>query len=164
MRVLLNSMRVKGLYGAIPIGFLALTLLLAGCFAPDDFEVRAVSISDLNSLGTDKTELGVDLVLYNPNGYSVQIQDSRLGLWLSGDSVGTLRFTSTEAIPKKAEAPVHLEATLDSELMGRLLSNHAFEYLVQGAPIRVEGWVKGKAGWFQSTLDIRHEQRIGLMN
>ena len=164
MRVLRSSMRDKGLSGLKSIGLLALTLLLAGCFSPEDFEVRAVSISNLTSLGTDQTELGVDLVLYNPNGYAVQIQDSRLGLWLSGDSVGTLRFTSSEAVPKKSEAPVHLEATLDSELVGRLLSGHAFEYLVEGAPIRVEGWVKGKAGWFQSTLDIRHEQRIRLMN
>ena len=69
MRVLRSSMRNKGLSGFKFIGLLALTLLLAGCFSPEDFEVRAVSISNLTSLGTDQTELGVDLVLYNPNGY-----------------------------------------------------------------------------------------------
>ena len=164
MRALRSSMRAKGSFGFNPMGLLGLSLFLTGCFAPDDFEVRAVSISDLTSLGSDQTEFGVDLVLYNPNGYAVQIQDSHLGLWLSGDSVGRLQFSSSEAIPKKSEAPVHLEATLNSERVGRLLSGNALEYLVQGAPIRVEGWVKGKAGWFQSTLDIRHEQRIGLMN
>ena len=164
MRVLRSSMRAKGPFEFKSFGLLALTLLLSGCFSTENFEVRAVSISDLTSLGSDQTEFGVDLVLYNPNGYAVQIQDSRLGLWLSGDSVGRLRFSSSEAIPKKSEASVHLEATLNSERVRRLLSSHAFEYLVEGAPIRVEGWVKGKAGWFQSTLDIRHEQRFGLMN
>lgn len=140
-----------------------MTLLVAGCSAPEDFEVRQVSISNLASLGTDQTELGVDLVLYNPNGYAVQVQDSRLGLWLSEDSVGRLRFSSEEAIPKRSEASVHLEATLNSERMARLLSGHAFEYLVQGAPIRVEGWVKGKAGWFQQTIEVLHEERIRFL-
>lgn len=145
------------------LGLLLLTLMVAGCAAPDDFEVRDVSVSDLNGLGSDQTEVGVELVLYNPNGHAVQIQDSRLGLWVSGDSVGVLRFSSEEALPRKSEAPVHLEATLNSERLGRLLSTHAIEYLTQGAPIRVEGWVKGKAGWFQQTIEIFHEERIRLM-
>ena len=156
-------MRAKRLSLSSAIVLLAMTLLVAGCSAPEDFEVRQVSISNLASLGTDQTELGVDLVLYNPNGYAVQVQDSRLGLWLSEDSVGMLRFSSEEAIPKRSEASVHLEATLNSERMARLLSSHAFEYLVQGAPIRVEGWVKGKAGWFQQTIEVLHEERIRFL-
>jgi hypothetical protein len=77
--------------------------------------------------------------------------------------VGMVRFSSEEAIPKRSEASVHLEATLNSERMARLLSRHAFEYLVQGAPIRVEGWVKGKAGWFQQTIEVLHEERIRFL-
>lgn len=144
------------------IGFL-FSVVLSGCLSPNDFEVRRVGIADFRSLGTSETAIGVDIALYNPNGYRVRIVDSQLGLWVAGDSVGRLEFVPGEEIARRSEEQVRLNAILDSRKFGDVLSKQWFEFLVQGAPIRVEGWVEGSAWGVERTLQIRHEQRIRIM-
>ena len=139
-------------------------VILSGCLEPKDFEVRQVGIGDLKQLGTAEAAVGVDLILYNPNGYKVGIDASHLGLWLAGDSVGRLVFAEGEELSRKTEATIRLDAVLDSKRFGDVLSRHWLEFMVQGAPIRVEGWVEGSALGVRRTLQIRHEQRIGILN
>ena len=76
MRGLRNSMRVNS--GSEPLAFSGLILwsiMWTGCFQPQDFEVRSVSISDFRSLGDEATVVGIDIGLHNPNGYKVDIQE-----------------------------------------------------------------------------------------
>ena len=141
-----------------------LAVVNTGCLQPDDFDVRSVAIADFRSLGDAETTVGVDIGLYNPNGYAVDIVDSQLGLWLAGDSVGVLQFQPNEHIGRKTSADVRLNAVLDSRAVSDVLSKKWFSFLVQGAPVRVEGWVRGKAWGVQRTLQIRHEQNIQVMN
>ena len=139
-------------------------VMLSGCLEPKDFEVRKVGIGDLRQLGEAETAVGVDLSLFNPNGYKVGIDASQLGLWLAGDSVGRLVFAEGEELDGKAEATVRLDAILDSKRFGDVLSRNWLEFMVQGAPIRVEGWVEGSAWGVRRTLQIRHEQRLSILN
>ena len=139
-------------------------VMLTGCLEPKDFEVRKVGIGDLRQLGEAETAVGVDLSLFNPNGYKVGIDASQLGLWLAGDSVGRLVFAEGEELDGKAEATVRLDAILDSKRFGDVLSRNWLEFMVQGAPIRVEGWVEGSAWGVRRTLQIRHEQRLSILN
>ena len=60
----------------------------------------------------------------------------------------------------RAEPGVRVDAVLDSKRFSDVLSRNWFEYLVKGAPIRVEGWIRGKAWGIRKTLTIRHAQRI----
>ena len=134
-----------------------------GCLNPQDFEVKAVGISDLKSLGNAETTVGIDIGLYNPNGYAVEIEGSELGLWLAGESVGVLRFAEGEKIGRRAEALVRLNAVLDSKKLSGVIAQHWFEFLLQGAPVRVEGWVRGKSWGIHQTLEIRHTQQIRVL-
>ena len=71
--------------GTLPLWLVVLALFGTGCLGqPEDFEVRSVSIADFSALGNEETVVGIDIVLHNPNGYKVQIEDSRLGLWVGG--------------------------------------------------------------------------------
>lgn len=139
-------------------------VMLSGCLESKDFEVRSVAISDLNALGNEETVVGIDIGLYNPNGYKVQIEESRLGFWVGVDSVGVLQFVPGVEIGGKKEGVVRVDAVLDSKLFSNVISRNWFEYLVQGAPVRVEGWVRGKARGVRRTLQIRHEQRLSILN
>ena len=144
-------------------GLILFSSMWAGCMQPQDFEVRSVSISDFRSLGDEATVVGIDIGLHNPNGYKVDIQESQLGLWVASDSVGILQFAPGERLARKSDAVVRLDAVLDSHRFSDVLSENWFEFLVQGAPVRVQGWVKGKAWGVQRTLAIRHEQRIRIV-
>lgn len=153
-------------FGSAPLvisGLILSALMWTGCLQPQDFEVRSVSISDFRSLGDEETVVGIDIGLHNPNGYKVQIQESRLGLWVGADSVGVLQFVSGESLARRADAVVRLDAVLDSRRFSDVLSKNWFEFLVQGAPVKVEGWVRGKAWGVQRTLAIQHEQRIRVV-
>ena len=146
------------------LGLALLALVFAGCIGqPEDFQVRSVSISDLSSLGNEETVVGIDIGLFNPNGYKVHIEESRLGLWVGADSVGVLQFVPGVQIAGNGEERVRVDAVLDSKRFSKVLSQNWFEYLVQGAPVRVEGWVRGKAWGIHRTLTIYHEQRIRVM-
>ena len=80
----------------LPLWWVVLGLLGTGCIGqPEDFEVRSVSIADFSALGNEETVVGIDIGLHNPNGYKVQIEDSRLGLWVGADSVGVLQFVKS---------------------------------------------------------------------
>ena len=148
----------------IPLWLVVLVALGTGCVGqPQDFEVSSVSISNFASLGNEETVVGVDIGLRNPNGYKVQIEDSRLGLWVGPDSVGVLQFVPGVEVAGRAEETVRVDAVLDSKRFSDVLSRNWFEYLVQGAPVRVEGWVRGKAWGIRKTLTIRHQQRIRVM-
>lgn len=145
----------------LPLWLVVLALFGTGCLGqPEDFEVRSVSIADFSSLGNEETVVGVDIGLHNPNGFKVQIEDSRLGLWVGADSVGVLQFISGTEIARHGDEMVRVDAVLDSKRFSDVLSRNWFEYLVQGAPIRVEGWIRGKAWGIRKTLTIRHAQRI----
>lgn len=158
-------MRTDPLFARTPRWVLAwLPLVWMGCIGqPEDFEVRSVSISNFNSLGSEETVVGIDIGLRNPNGYKVQIEDSRLGLWVGADSVGVLQFVPGAEIARHAEEMVRVDAVLDSKRFSDVLSRNWFEYLVQGAPVRVEGWVQGKAWGIRKTLTIDHAQRIRVV-
>ena len=148
----------------VPLWLVVLGALGTGCVGqPQDFEVRSVSISNFASLGNEETVVGVDIGLRNPNGYKVQIEDSRLGLWVGPDSVGVLQFVPGVGVAGRAEETIRVDAVLDSKRFSDVLSRNWFEYLVQGAPVRVEGWVRGKAWGIRKTLTIRHQQRIRVM-
>lgn len=150
--------------GSLPLWLVVLVALGTGCVGqPKDFEVRSVSISNFASLGNEETVVGIDIGLRNPNGYEVHIEDSRLGLWVGPDSVGVLQFVPGVEVAGRTEETVRVDAILDSKRFSDVLSQNWFEYLVQGAPVRVEGWVSGKAWGIRKTLTIRHEQRIRVM-
>lgn len=148
----------------LPLWGVVLVLLGTGCIGqPEDFEVRSVSIADFSALGKEETVVGIDIGLHNPNGYKVQIEDSRLGLWVGSDSVGVLQFDPGADIAGHGEELVRVDAVLDSKRFSDVLSRNWFEYLVQGAPVRVEGWVRGKAWGIRKTLTIHHQQRIRVV-
>ena len=150
--------------GSLPLWLVVLVALGTGCVGqPKDFEVRSVSISNFASLGNEETVVGIDIGLRNPNGYKVHIEDSRLGLWVGSDSVGVLQFVPGVEVAGRAEETVRVDAILDSKRFSDVLSQNWFEYLVQGAPVRGEGWVSGKAWGIRKTLTIRHQQRIRVM-
>ena len=95
----------------VPLWLVVLVALGTGCVGqPPDFEVRSVSISNFASLGNEETVVGVDIGLRNPNGYKVQIEDSRLGLWVGPDSVGVLQFVPGVEVAGRAEETVRVDA------------------------------------------------------
>ena len=149
------------LTGAIALWCLA--ILGAGCITPDDFEVRQVELGNLQQVGSGQTELAMDIVLYNPNRFDVRITGSALGLWLAGDSIGTLGFAPGTEMEGRTSAKVEMQATLDNNKLSSLVSSRWFEFLLQGLPVRVDGQVSGKAWGVERTLDIHHEERIQVV-
>ena len=138
-------------------------LLWGGCVTPEDFEVRQVDLGNLQQVGSEETALSMDIAMYNPNRFDVRITGSALGLWLAGDSIGVLSFEPGTEMEGRTEANVRMRATLDSDRLSRLLSTRWFEFLIQGLPVRVDGWVAGRAWGVERTLDIHHEERIRVV-
>ena len=146
-----------------PLALLWFACAGTGCVTPDDFEVRRVDLGNLQQVGSDQTALVMDITMYNPNRFDVRVTGSSLGLWLAGDSIGTLSFAPETEMAGRTSAEVEMQATLDSDKLSRLMSTRWFEFLLQGVPVRVHGWVSGKAWGVERTLQIHHEERIQVV-
>lgn len=140
-----------------------LATVFLSCASPKDVEVRGVSIAGFDNLDQPEASIGVNLVLFNPNPFPVEITGSQLGLRVDGDSLGVLTLAPGVRLERKSEANIHVHARIDSESMQQVLSERWFEFLLTGVPVQVSGWVQGKAWGVQRTLRIQHEERIRVI-
>ena len=144
------------------MGWVLALVVLSGC-GIKDFEVRSVAIGGLDGLGSEEATVTVALGIHNPNPYKITVIEDRMGLWISGDSIGTISFGKGITLPAKEDEQVAMSAKLDMQRVNAALNKNLLGIFIQGLETGVEGTVTGKAWGTRRTIEVHHTERISLV-
>ncbi len=139
--------------------FACITLLLASCASPKDFEYRDIRNIRVGSTGVGGTDLNLDLVYYNPNGYGVELKKVDCEVYVNNSYLGKFQLDTSMHIPRKAEfiLPTHVRIDMQAVLKNGLGLLFNKEVL-----INVKGSVRlGRAGFYR-TVPFNYEAKHTL--
>lgn len=134
-------------------------LLLASCAKPQNLVYKRVSNFYVSALGVNRTGIGADVVLYNPNRYPLDIKDADLDLFLNNRPAGKAVLDKRVSIPAKDSVAVPIE--VESNL-GDLVN--AGLQLLKGpeVTVRLNGTVRAGRGGVFVRVPIRYEGKQKL--
>jgi LEA14-like dessication related protein len=136
-----------------------LFLILSSCAKPQNLVYKRVSNFYVSALGVNRTGIGADVVLYNPNKYPLDIKDADLDLFLNNRPAGKAVLDKRVSIPgnDSVAVPVEVESNL-----GDLVN--AGMQLLKGPEVMVKlnGTVRAGRGGVFVRVPIRYEGKQKL--
>jgi len=141
--------------------FCILTLVLPACREPKSLEFKEFKNLSIDKLSFAGAALKVDLVYYNPNNFSLQLNRTDLDIFIDSTFLGHSSQDIQVAIPKRDVFTIPLKLDLDVK---NLLKNGITSLLNKNVSVRVLGSVKvGKAGIYKSfPVDYTSIQNFSL--
>ena len=136
-------------------------LCLVSCRQPKDLEFREFKNVSLENVGFSGANLKVDLVFYNPNNFSMELNRTDLDSFVDSNLLGHSTQDIQVRMPKRGNFLIPLKVNLD---MKNLLKNGLVSALNKTISLQVIGKVKaGKAGVFKN-FDVNYQttQRLSL--
>ena len=152
-------MKSKGIF----FGFLlsTLPLFMTSCRTPKDLEFREFKNLSLENIGFSGASLKVDVVYYNPNNFSLELNRTDLDIFVDSNFLGHSSQDIQVKVPKRDIFTIPLKVELD---MKNLLKNGITSLFNKEVNVKVLGKVKvGKAGVFKSfNVDYQTVQKLSL--
>jgi LEA14-like dessication related protein len=152
-------MKSKGIF----FGFLLYTLplFMTSCRTPKDLEFREFKNLSLENIGFSGASLKVDVVYYNPNNFSLELNRTDLDIFVDSNFLGHSSQDIQVKVPKRDIFTIPLKVELD---MKNLLKNGITSLFNKEVNVKVLGKVKvGKAGVFKSfNVDYQTVQKLSL--
>jgi len=118
---------------------------------PEYREIREVRLIDVGIL---QSTAGVDLVYYNPNNFSVQLEEVRGDLYI--DSVYFGRFRTEEMVRVNKNAEFIIPAVVKLDMIG-LLKNQRDLLKKKEALVRIDGLARISKAGFSKNFPIQFE-------
>jgi LEA14-like dessication related protein len=143
--------------------FLALLvfILFASCNSVKDLEFKEIKNVRLEKLGFAKSTLSAEVVYYNPNNFSLELNQSEFDVYINNNLLGHSSQLTQVKVPNRQafSLPIHFE--LD---MKNLLKNGVNGLIHKEVEIRAVGKIKaGKAGLFKILpVDFTTKQQLSL--
>ena len=136
-------------------------MILPSCREPKSLEFKEFKNLSVDKLSFAGAALKVDLVYYNPNNFSLQLNRTDLDIFIDSTFLGHSSQNVQVAIPKRDIFTIPLKVDLDVK---NLLKNGITSLLNKDVSVRVLGSVKvGKAGIFKSfPVDYTSVQNFSL--
>lgn len=138
-----------------------LIIVLPSCREPKSLEFKEFKNLSVDKLSFAGAALKVDLVYYNPNNFSLQLNRTDLDIFIDSTFLGHSSQDIQVAIPKRDIFTIPLKLDLDVK---NLLKNGITSLLNKDVSVRVLGTVKvGKAGIYKSfPVDYTSVQNFSL--
>ena len=138
-----------------------LMIVLPSCREPKSLEFKEFKNLSVDKLSFAGAALKVDLVYYNPNNFSLQLNRTDLDIFIDSTFLGHSSQDIQVAIPKRDIFTIPLKLDLDVK---NLLKNGITSLLNKDVSVRVLGSVKvGKAGIYKSfPVDYTSVQNFSL--
>ncbi len=134
--------------------FFILPLLLISCAVPKELEYRDFKNFTIDKIGFSSSAIKMDLVYYNPNNFSLQLQRTDLDIFIDNNYLGHTIQELQISIPKRAEFYIPVKIDVD---MKNLLKNGFITLVNNEVMIKVTGTVKvGKANVYK-TFPVSYE-------
>lgn len=132
----------------------SLPLLLVCCAVPKELEYRDFKNFTIDKIGFSSSAIKMDLVYYNPNNFSLQLQRTDLDIFIDNNYLGHTIQELQITIPKRAEFFIPVKIDVD---MKNLLKNGFITLVNNEVMIKVTGTVKvGKANVYK-TFPVSYE-------
>lgn len=145
---------MRSFIGITGSAFLLCLIFLTSCRAPKDLEFREFRNISVDNIGFSGATLKVDVVYYNPNNFSLELNRTDLDIFVDSIFLGHSTQDLQVKIPRRENFSVPLQVELD---MKNLLKNGLTGLLNKQVLVRVAGKVKiGKAGVYK-TFDLNYE-------
>lgn len=138
---------------------LPVVLLAASCTKPQNLVYKGVSNFYVSALGVNRTAIGADVMLYNPNKYPLDIKDADLDLFLNNRPAGKAVLDQRVSIPARdsVAVPVEVDASLGN------IVNAGFQLLKNPeVMVKLNGTVKAGRGGVFVRVPIRYEGKQKL--
>lgn len=131
----------------------------SSCFIIKPVEFSGVDHFDVKS-GGDRMEIRFDLLLTNPNNYSLQVKDLHCRLELSDSLIGTLHTLQDARITRKEVVRLPLSFYPDMTNISRLIfsGDRMFKMKDTGKGLEIEGEMKMRK--FIFTRRVRWSESI----
>jgi len=145
--------------------FLLLILLvtLSSCEVFKDIEVNDIKDVRINSFDKDGLEAEIDVEVFNPNGYKVQLVSSDVMLYVNDQKAGKVKLMERVVIPKKSREVQTVKVYSDlSEIGSGFWESLISVFFMKKAKVKVEGDVRGKALLVGKSVYINVEQDVEL--
>jgi LEA14-like dessication related protein len=137
------------------------TCVYSSCSKPKDLVYQEVKNFRVNQLGFKETTIGLDMVYYNPNKYSLECKGGDVDVFMNDKYLGKANIESRTVIPKQDTFSVPVSLTMDMQSM---LQNSLELLAKPDVTIKLKGYVKvGKKGiYFNVPVDYITQQRIEI--
>ncbi len=123
-------------------------IFMTGCRSPKDLEFRSIKNVSVENLGFNSSTLKAELVYYNPNNFSLELNRTDLAIYVDSSLLGHSTQDFQLKIPKRDEFTFPLKIDLD---MKNLLKNGIAVLFNKEVKLRLLGKVRvGKAQVFKT--------------
>ena len=139
----------------LPWSVILLLFVCASCSQPKNLVYQNVQNFKLNGLGLNKSNISMDVKLYNPNKFSIKLKDADVDIYVNQSYIGKMFVVKGQyAIPKTDTflLPINVDVDLKS-----VLPNAIKLLFDKHIDIKVTGKIKaGKNGVYVS-IPINYE-------
>ncbi len=140
------------------IYFLAIIFLVSSCFDYDDIDFKGIDNFKMEKFEGQKISFSMDVVLENPNSFSVKIKPSVVDVYLDDNLIGKTYLDQKVKIIKRKEnsyfVPLHVE--LEDGLLMKLMKLS----LKDKVKLRLVGNIKGSIYGISKKVKIDESKEI----
>ncbi|MBA4197752.1 MAG: hypothetical protein C0459_09380 [Chitinophaga sp.] len=125
---------------------LLVSFAIFSCHKPQGFEYRDVKNVTVKQLGFNKTQLGMELVYFNPNNFGVDLKHVDCDIYIDKNYLGKFVLDTTMHIDRKSEFSLPSRVDVD---MKNIFKNTLSVLFSREVLVTVKGTTRvGKAGIF----------------
>ena len=149
---------MKFLFGSLVV---SLFLFMSSCRIPKDLYFKEFNNLSVENIGFSGATLKVDVVYYNPNNFSLELNRTDLDIYIDSTYLGHSTQDLQVKVPRRQDFSIPLKVDLD---MKNILKNGLTSLFNKQVLVRVTGKVKiGKAGVYK-TFDLNYStlQQLSL--
>ena len=140
------------------IYFLAIIFLVSSCFDYDDIDFKGIDNFKMEKFEGQKISFSMDVVLENPNSFSVKIKPSVVDVYLDDNLIGKTYLDQKVKIIKRKENSyfVQLHVELEDGLLMKLMKLS----LKDKVKLRLVGNIKGSNYGISKKVKIDESKEI----
>ncbi|MEO6671700.1 MAG: LEA type 2 family protein [Ferruginibacter sp.] len=133
---------------------LAFCIFFSSCGTPKDLEFREFKNLSVENIGFSGANLKVDVVYYNPNNFSLELNRTDLDIYVDSTFLGHSSQELQVKIPKREAFSIPLKVELE---MKNLLKNGLMSLLNKQVMVKVTGKVRVGKGGVYKTFDMNYQ-------